>query len=245
MRIFGVVAYQGNNYQGWQKQSDAPSVEEAIEKVFSKILNCDINIYGSGRTDAGVHACHQTFHFDVEKENLDLDKLKYAVNSLLPKDIFIKELKIVSDDFHARFSIKEKTYEYVIRFGNRDVFNYQNEATILFPTDIELLKKSLSLFIGKHNYQNFTSKEEDEAGFVREIKEISVDYDKENNRLKICLTGNGFMRYMVRYIVGTSLAVAQGKEDISFIERNLDAKERNIVSYKAPAEGLFLKDVKY
>ena len=245
MRIFGVVAYQGNNYQGWQKQSDAPSVEEAIEKVFSKILNCDINIYGSGRTDAGVHAYHQTFHFDVEKENLDLDKLKYAVNSLLPKDIFIKELKIVSDDFHARFSIKEKTYEYVIRFGNRDVFNYQNEATIPFPTDIELLKKSLSLFIGKHNYQNFTSKEEDEAGFVREIKEINVDYDKENNRLKICLTGNGFMRYMVRYIVGTSLAVSQGKEDISFIERNLDTNKRNIVSYKAPAEGLFLKDVKY
>ena len=245
MRVFGVVAYQGNNYQGWQKQSDAPSVEETIEKVFSKVLNRDINIYGSGRTDAGVHAYHQTFHFDVEKENLDLDKLKYAVNSLLPKDIFIKELKIVSDDFHARFSIKEKTYEYVIRFGNRDVFNYQNEATIPFPTDIELLKKSLSLFIGKHNYQNFTSKEEDEAGFVREIKEISVDYDKENNRLKICLTGNGFMRYMVRYIVGTSLAVAQGKEDISFIERNLDANNRNIVSYKAPAEGLFLKDVKY
>lgn len=245
MRIFGVVAYQGNNYQGWQKQSDAPSVEETIEKVFSKILNRDINIYGSGRTDAGVHAYHQTFHFDVEKEDLDLDKLKYAVNSLLPKDIFIIELKIVSDDFHARFSIKEKTYEYVIRFGNRDVFNYQNEATIPFPTDIELLKKSLSLFIGKHNYQNFTSKEEDEAGFVREIKEISVDYDKENNRLKICLTGNGFMRYMVRYIVGTSLAVAQGKEDISFIERNLDANKRNIVSYKAPAEGLFLKDVKY
>lgn len=245
MRIFGVVAYQGNNYQGWQKQSDAPSVEETIEKVFSKILNCDINIYGSGRTDAGVHAYHQTFHFDVEKEDLDLDKLKYAVNSLLPKDIFIKELNIVSDDFHARFSIKEKTYEYAIRFGNRDVFNYQNEATILFPTDIELLKKSLSLFIGKHNYQNFTSKEEDEAGFVREIKAISVDYNKENNRLKICLTGNGFMRYMVRYIVGTSLAVAQGKEDISFIERNLDANKRNIVSYKAPAEGLFLKDVKY
>ena len=245
MRIFGVVAYQGNNYQGWQKQSDTPSVEETIEKVFSKILNRDINIYGSGRTDAGVHAYHQTFHFDVEKEDLELDKLKYAVNSLLPKDIFIKELKIVSDDFHARFSIKEKTYEYVIRFGNRDVFNYQNEATIPFPTDIELLKKSLSLFIGKHNYQNFTSKEEDEAGFVREIKEINVDYDKENNRLKICLTGNGFMRYMVRYIVGTSLAVAQGKEDISFIERNLDANKRNIVSYKAPAEGLFLKDVKY
>ena len=245
MRIFGVVAYQGGQYQGWQKQSDAPSVEETIESVFSKILNQDINIYGSGRTDAGVHAYHQTFHFDIQKEDIDLGKLKYSVNCLLPKDILIKELKIVDDDFHARFSIKEKTYEYVIRFGERDVFHYQNEATILVPTDIKKMKECLSLFVGKHNYQNFTSKEEDEAGFVREIKEIKVVFKKEENRMKITLTGDGFMRYMIRYIVGTSLAIAQGKEDISFIKENLDSEKRNIVSYKAPAEGLFLKDVKY
>ena len=245
MRVFGKVAYQGSHYQGWQKQSDAPSVEETIEAVLSKILNQDINIFGSGRTDAGVHALNQTFHFDIEKENLDLDKLKYAANSLLPKDVFIKELKVVDNDFHARYSIKEKIYEYRIKFGERDVFNYQNEATIPYPTDIKKMEESLKLFVGQHNYQNFTSKEEDEAGFVREIKEISTVYYKEENRLTITLVGNGFMRYMVRYIIGTALAIGQGKEDLSFITDNLDSKERNIISYKAPAEGLFLKDVKY
>ena len=245
MRIFAKVAYQGNNYQGWQKQPDAPSIEETIETVLSRILNTEINIYGSGRTDAGVHAYNQTFHFDVDKENIDIDKLRYSVNCLLPKDIFIKEMKIVDDDFHARFSIKEKTYEYNIKFGDRDVFNYQNEATIPIPTDVIKICDSLKLFIGKHNYQNFTSKEEDEAGFVREIKEIVCEYDEKNNRLKITITGTGFMRYMVRYIVGTALAIGQGKEEPSFITDNLDTTERHIVSYKAPAEGLFLKDVKY
>ena len=245
MRLLAKVSYRGGNYQGWQKQTSAPSVQEEIEKVLSKILNTPISIYGSGRTDAGVHAIGQTFHFDVDKE-VDIDKLKYSVNCCLPEDIYISELHQVDDNFHARYSIKEKIYRYDIHFGNRDVFSNHFEATIPQPTDINKLEKALSLFAGKHDYKDFTSKEEDEQKFIREIYEIKFQFNKDTNKASITLRGNGFMRYMIRFIVGACLAVAQSKESEDFILHHLsDKKEREIISYKAPSEGLYLLDVIY
>ena len=243
MRVLAKVQYRGTNYQGWQKQTAAPSVQETIEKALSQILNTSISIYGSGRTDAGVHAIGQTFHFDLAKD-FDLDRLLYSVNCLLPEDIYIVSFEKVNDDFHARYNAKAKIYRYDIRFGHRDVFHNALEATISQPCNIEKFKQSLQRFVGKHNYQNFTSKEEDEAGFVREIYEINCL--QNDNRISIVLKGNGFMRYMIRYIIGTALAVSQGKENEDFINSRLNALgERNIVSYKAPSEGLFLQDVLY
>lgn len=245
MRILAKVSYKGTNYQGWQKQINAPTIEEEIEKVLSKILNTPTNIYGSGRTDAGVHAVNQTFHFDVSKD-IDLGKLKYSANCLLPKDIYIKNMEIVDESFHARYSAKKKIYQYIIHFNTRDVFNNDLKATILEKCDIDILKKSLLLFKGEHNYSNFTSKEEDENNFVRTIYQIDTKYDESKEDLIITLEGNGFMRYMIRFIVGTCIAISQNKEDISFIKDRLDSKEeRNIVSYKAPSEGLYLLDVIY
>lgn len=245
MRIFAKVSYKGNNYQGWQKQVNAPTVQEEIEKVLSKILNTQISIYGSGRTDAKVHAVNQTFHFDVDKD-VDLDRLRYSVNSLLPEDIYVKSMEEVEKDFHARYSAKKKIYRYVIHFGHRDVFDNDLQATVLEKCDVELLKQALQQFVGKHNFQNFTSKEEDETGFIREIYEICTDFDEENNNLSITLVGNGFMRYMIRFIVGTAIAISQNKEKIAFIKERLEeTKQRNIVSYKAPSEGLYLQDVIY
>ena len=202
-----------------------------------------VSIYGSGRTDAGVHALGQTFHFDLQKE-FDLDRLLYSVNCLLPEDIYILSFKRVDDDFHARYSAKAKIYRYDIHFGHRDVFNNALEATIPQPCNLDEFKEALNIFLGKHNFQNFTSKEEDEAGFVREIYEIT--YSQNDDKLSITLKGNGFMRYMIRFIIGTALAVSQGKENKDFIKSHLDdITKRNIVSYKAPSEGLFLQDVLY
>lgn len=243
MRVFGRVSYKGTSFQGWQKQTSAPSVQETIEKGLSQILNTPISIQGSGRTDAGVHAKGQTFHFDVDKE-VDLERLRYSLNCLLPEEVYIKSLEKVSDDFHARYSAKAKVYLYNIHFGHRDVFANEFEATIPQPCDIELLKKALLMFVGKHNFQNFTSKEEDQENFIREIYEIKFEESKD--RISITLKGNGFMRYMIRFLIGTALAISQGKENISFIKEKLDANnERNIVSYKAPSEGLYLMDVIY
>lgn len=245
MRLLCQVSYKGTNYQGWQKQKTAPSVQEEIEKVLSQILNTEINIFASGRTDAGVHAQRQYFHFDTDS-NMDLDRLRYSANCLLPKDIFINEIRQVSDDFHARYSAKGKIYTYLMRLDERNPFNYELETTIPYEIDIDLLIESLKLFEGTHNFQDFTSKEEDEDNFVRTIYSIEANYIEQTKQLIISIKGNGFMRYMIRNIVGAALAVAAKKEDISFIEYHLSKKDkREIVSYKAPAEGLYLVDVNY
>ena len=245
MRILGQVSYKGTNYQGWQKQVDTPTIQGTIESVLSQILNQEINIYGSGRTDAGVHAQKQYFHFDADKE-IDLGKLRYSANCLLPKDIFINELNQVADDFHARFSAKGKKYCYIMRFGERNAFNYEFEANIPYPLEINLLIKSLKQFEGTHNFQDFTSKEEDDNGFVRTVSSVEINYFESARQLVVTFTGNGFMRYQIRNMVGCSLAVAMGKEKEDYIAQHLkEGKEREIVSYKATPEGLFLVDVNY
>lgn len=243
MRLFACVSYKGTNYQGWQKQKSAPTVQSEIEKVLSKILNTEINIYASGRTDAGVHANHQYFHFDIDKD-VDIDRLMYSTNCLLPKDIKINSLKRVDDDFHARFSAKKKEYKYIVNLKGNNPFNYELNAEMYLDVDDNLLKESLNLFIGEHNFQDFTSKEEDDNNFVRTI--YFASFTRSGDQLVISFIGNGFMRYQIRDMVATALMVAANKESIEFIKQHLkDKKERDIVSYKAPAEGLYLEEVYY
>ena len=243
MRLLACVSYKGTNYQGWQKQKDAPTIQGTIESVLSKILNQEINIYASGRTDAGVHAVHQYFHFDLEKE-VDIDRLMYSTNCLMPQDIRINSLKRVSDDFHARFSAKKKQYVYIANLKGNNPFNCELNAEMFLEIQDNLLKKSLELFVGKHNFQDFTSKETDDDSFVREV--YSAEFKRVGDQIIISFVGNGFMRYQVRDMVATAFAVASGKEDISFIRKHLEEnKEREIVSYKAPAEGLYLQEVYY
>ena len=243
MKILGICSYKGTNYYGWQKQVGFISVQSKIEEVLSQIYDTAITITGSGRTDAGVHAYKQYFHFVTEKDK-DLKQLTYAMNKMLPEDIHILSLEKVADDFHARYNAKRKIYEYDILLKNKEVFNY--DLAYLYPMDldIDLLKEALKLFEGEHNYQDFTSKEEDEGNFIRTIYSIEVKQDKD--LIKIRFEGNGFMRYQIRNMVGSAIAVANKKEDISFIKYHLDGnKKREIIAYKAPAMGLYLVDVIY
>ena len=245
MRVLGIVSYKGTNYQGWQKQIDTPTIQGTIESVLSQILNADINIQGSGRTDAGVHAQKQYFHFDLNKD-IDLSRLRYSANCLLPKDIFINELKPVSDDFHARFSAKGKVYTYLMRIDERNPFNFEYEANIPYEIDVNLLIKALKEYEGTHNFQDFTSKEEDDDGFVRTITSVETTYIEQVKQFLVTFKGNGFMRYQIRDMVGAALAIAAKKEKEDFISYHLSNKpKREIVSYKAPAEGLYLIDVNY
>ena len=243
MRVLGVCSYKGTNYYGWQKQVGFVSVQSTIEEVLSKVYDSPISITGSGRTDAGVHSLRQYFHFDTEKEK-DLKKLAYALNKMLPEDIKIISFEKVSDDFHARYNAKRKIYEYRIVLKNKDPF--QDQLACIYPMefDFDLFKKALDKFVGKHNYQDFTSKEEDEGGFVREIYEIKVD--KKDNNISVVFEGNGFMRYQIRNMIGAALNVANKKENLDFIDYHLkEDKNREIISYKAPANGLYLVDVLY
>lgn len=243
MRILGVCSYKGTNYYGWQKQVGFVSVQSTIEEVLSKVYDMPISITGSGRTDAGVHAIRQYFHFDTDKEK-DLKQLAYALNKMLPEDIKIISFEKVADDFHSRYNAKRKVYEYRIVLKNKDPF--QDQLAFVYPMefDFDLFKSALDKFVGKHNYQDFTSKEEDEGGFVREIYEINVD--KKDNNISVVFEGNGFMRYQIRNMIGAALNVANKKETLDFIDYHLEEdKPREIISYKAPANGLYLVDVLY
>ena len=243
MRVLGICSYKGTNYYGWQKQVGFVTVQSTIEEALSRIYDSPINIVGSGRTDAGVHALRQHFHFDVTKEK-DLNQLAYALNKMLPDDIKIISFEKVADNFHARYNAKKKIYHYQIVLANKDPF--QNDLAYVYPMelDFDLFKVALNKFVGKHNYQDFTSKEEDDDKFIREIFQINVV--KSDNNISVGFVGNGFMRYQIRNMIGAAISVANKKEDLSFIDYHLkEDKKREIISYKAPACGLYLVDVLY
>lgn len=244
MRILAVVSYNGTNYQGWQKQSNAPSVQETIEKELSRYFNRPILIYGAGRTDTGVHALGQRFHFDIDEDTIDLDRLIYSLNSMLPPDIKIEDMEEVDLDFHARYSAKEKLYGYSIILDSKDVLFYNIMYLCPYELDLDKFDEVLTHFIGVHNFKNFTSKESDEDNFVREIYDIKSNHSDRD--ISVTLRGNGFMRYMIRYIIGTAIEVARGRVTIEEVDDLLDeTSKRNIVSWKAPANGLVLLDVIY
>lgn len=244
MRILGTVSYKGTRYAGWQRQPNVISVQEEIETQLSRFFNREITIYGAGRTDAGVHAFGQRFHFDIDIDVLDIDRLLYSLNRMLPDDIKIIDLEEVEEDFHARYSAVSKTYAYSILLSAKEPFFY--DTTYLFPKplDVELLKDALAKFEGVHNFKNFTSKEEDEDGFIRNI--FSIEVESNESAIYILFNGNGFMRYMIRFIVGYCLDVATNKYPLESIDALLDENsERHIVSSKAPASGLTLINVEY
>lgn len=245
MRYFAKVSYRGTAYCGWQKQtvSKLPSIEDTIEAVLGRLLNQPTKIYGSGRTDAGVHALGQTFHFDSPKE-LDESKFMHSLNELLPKDIRVLEFKTVDESFHARFSAVSKTYIYKIRNAKTSsAFHSDLEWTLGQPLNVEKMKEATEIFKGEHNFQNFTSKEEDEQKFSRNIGVF--DIKSQDSHIEITISGNGFMRYMVRMLVGSIVQVGLGKMSVQDLQDELESPVRKPSSHKAPAYGLYLKEVIY
>jgi tRNA pseudouridine38-40 synthase len=241
MRYLVVCSYNGKNYFGWQKQVDVQTVQGTIEQVLSTYFNQQIIIHGSGRTDAKVHAIGQTFHFDAP--TIDGAKLLYACNKMLPADIKLKTIKKVKADFHARFSVKEKVYRYGILLQDKDPFLSDYRLIHPYGFDLARFKSALTLFVGRHNFSSFTSKPDDEEGFVREI--FSIKFKTKNNEVTVDFAGNGFMQGQIRMMIGTALAIASGRLEEDYIQTRLDNVNRNITSYKAGGQGLYLIKVKY
>lgn len=242
MRYKCIVTYDGTNFHGFQTQKGLRSVQEDIEHVLLIINKKKTIIYPSGRTDTGVHAIGQVFHFDsdiVMKE----DNMKNAINSRLPKDIYIRSVEIVSDDFHARFSVVKKEYHYYIDFSEFDPLkrNYR----YYFPykkIDRDLLYEASQVFIGEHDFRSFT-KNKDLTDTVRKI--YSIDFVWEDDLLCIKIVGNGFMHNMVRILVAMWLECARGKYSISDLKAILEEKNRVFAPKTAPASGLYLYKVYY
>lgn len=236
------VAYDGTSFLGWQKQNEGRTIQTEIEKILSQILDTPTLIFASGRTDAGVHALGQVFHFDCEKA-LDLAKIKYALNRLLPEDIHIQSIDPVNDDFHARFGVVKKHYRYVVNMGEPDPLQRRFRYDVHQALDIAKMNQAAALFLGTQNFQNFTSKEEDEGHFIRTLHSLTLSVD--HDVITFDLIGQGFMRYMARMMVGTLIAIGQGKEDVAFVSDMLQGETRKIVAYKAPSQGLYLVHVSY
>lgn len=237
-----IFSYKGTDFYGYAKQPNKNTIQQEVETVLSKILNEEITIYASGRTDRGVHALNQVAHFDTEKDISNLDKFVLSINKLINRDIHFKSIEKVTSEFHARFSATGKKYDYVINLGEYTPFFKDLEENIT-NLNVDKMIMASRYFIGKKSFQNYTSKPDDESNFIREI--FSIDFKRINNRLIISFYGNGFMKYEIRKIVGTLIEVGKDKISLEYIINSFNGENRQIVSYQASSRGLYLKEVIY
>ena len=238
-----IFSYDGSKYFGYAIQENKKNtIQEVLEKSISIILNKDTKIYASGRTDKGVHALNQVATFDYDLK-IDTGKFINSLNKMLPNDIYIKKVANVNDDFNARFSCKSKTYLYVINSGEYNPFLRSYEYNIS-NLDLKLMRKCAKLFIGEHCFQNFRSKKEDEDNFIRIVYKITFKETKDKHIL-VEFKGNGFMKYMVRKLMGAIIEVGKGHISLEYVNNLLISKKRDIITYTAPPHGLFLKKVDY
>ena len=243
MRYKVTLAYDGRNYAGFQSQTNALAIQDIVEDAIERIFRQKIRIIMSSRTDAGVHAKGQVFHFDSEVEK-DTGKLKFSMNSLLPDDIHVIEIKKVSRNFHARYSVKKKTYEYLINLGEYDVFLKGRAYQCFYKLDVDLMKEGAKLLLGEHDFTSFnTSPVKEYPNQVRNITEFTITRKKD--LLKIRVTSSGFLRNMVRIMVGTLIDLGRGKKSLDDIKDMLEHPNKSTRRYNADPNGLYLVKIFY
>lgn len=246
MRYLITFAYDGSKYKGYQKQPKLKTIQGELEKALKMINNNEkVEVNASGRTDAGVHALNQKAHFDLDV-NITCDKLNNALNSLLPDDIYVKNVIEVKEDFHARYNVKAKEYIYKINMGEYDpiekdyVFQYNKKL------DLVEMERALKYLEGEHDFKSFTKADEEREDFTRRIVQTNLIRDMKNiNKVTISFLGTGFLRYMVRNMVGLLIEIGEGKRKSEDVIEILEAKDRRKAGITAEAEGLYLKDVFY
>lgn len=242
MRYKCTVCYDGSQFHGFQTQDNLRTVQVEIENALQTIHKKKINIFACSRTDAGVHALGQIFHFDSD---IDIPEwnMQRALNSRITDDIYIKKVEKVSNEFHSRYQVSKKEYHYLIDIGeyNPLLRNYRYFPTYR-NTDIDAMENASKVFIGTHDFKSFTKNHQIE-NTVREIYEIS--FERIGSLVTIKFVGNGFLHNMIRIIVGMLLEVGWGnctKEDLEYI---LMQKDRTLAPKIAPANGLYLYKIYY
>ncbi len=239
-----VIEYDGTKYHGWQRQKTDRTIQGDIESALSTMTGQNVTLIGSGRTDAGVHALAQTANFKC-MTRLDAPVFLNGLNSMLGDDIAILECREMDATYHARFDATLKTYIY--RFINLPVKSAVGGRYAWYikkPLDISAMNKAASLIVGKKDFKSFEGAGSPKATTVREV--FSAEFRECNDGL-ICfeISANGFLRFMVRNIVGTLIDVGLGKTSMEGFKEILDSADRTRAGITAPAKGLFLKDVSY
>lgn len=246
MRYLITISYDGSKYNGYQKQPNGNTIQDKLEETLTSINNGKkVSVSASGRTDAGVHALNQKAHFDMSVK-ISADNLKKALNSLLPNDIYIKNCIVVDDDFHARFDVKAKEYIYKINMGEYDPIFKDYIYQCCKKLDVVEMERALKYIEGTHDFKSFTSGDDQRDDYVRTIIQTNLIRDLKNvNMITISFLGTGFMRYMVRNLVGTLIQIGEGKYKSTDIIDILEAHDRRKAGTCADACGLYLKDVFY
>lgn len=238
------LSYDGGNYGGYQIQKNSKTVQELLEAAVKEVAGEEITTYASGRTDAGVHAKGQVFHFETVSE-ISPERWPFALNRLLPKDIVVLSAEFVSEDFHARFDVVEKVYKYCLwnkRIPNLFIRDYCWHVPA--PLNLEAMQVAASYLVGEHDFTSFCSFKTKVANRVRHLYEISLEVDAEE-RIWLTFRGKGFLYNMVRIIVGTLVDVGRGKRTPESVKTILASQDRFLAGKTAPAKGLFLWEVKY
>jgi tRNA pseudouridine38-40 synthase len=235
MRYLLTIQYLGTHYGGWQAQANAVGVQQVIERAVEEMFHAPLRIHGAGRTDAGVHAAGQRAHLDVPVE-IPGRGLMLGLNQLLPQDVRVIAAEQVADGFHARFDAKSKTYDYRIwnaETGN--VFANETHAHVAQPLDAAAMHAAAQQLCGTHDFKAFTVADPEVASTVRTIEAIAVVRD--GNAVRMGVTADGFLRYMVRRIAGSLIEVGRNKLDPAALFEE--------ARWTAPAKGLVLRDVRY
>ena len=240
MRYLVEIEYDGSNFYGFQRLNGKRTVQEELEKALTIINKKNVLIKGAGRTDKNVHAYGQRAHFDLDI-NIPVDNLRLALNDIVPNDIYIKDIKEVDNNFHARFDVKKKIYQYKINVGKYDPLKSNYYLQLDYDIDIKKLIKCSRLFLGIHNFKNFVSGQRDNYEAI--IYDIKVK--KSKDIITITFEGKSFYRYMVRNMVGAMLDVATSKANISKIKEMLDNFDKKQELSCAKPEGLYLMKIYY
>lgn len=237
------IEYDGKDFNGWQKQPNKLNIQGEIERAIYNITKEEVDLIGSGRTDAGVHALGQVANFKTNSQ-ISIEKLPLAINSQLKNSIVIKEAEEVNERFHSRYNAKRKTYRYIINNSKCGTAIYRNlEYSYPFKLDAEKMKQASKYFEGEHDFKAFKSSGTSSKNSVRTIYKAIVK--QEGEKIIIELTGNGFLYNMVRIIAGTLLDVGLGKIQPEEIPEMIESKDRQRAGKTLPAHGLYLVEVKY
>ena len=242
MRYLITFSYDGTSYHGYERQVGYKTIEEELNKALTYINNKKTKIVSSGRTDKGVHAINQTGHADIDVEITEY-KLKRAMNSLLPNDIHVISTKIVDNNFHARYNVKEKEYQYKLNMGEYNPCDRNYIYQFNKELDIKSMQEAIKDFIGINDFKSFTPNKEKKENYVREITDANIKV--KDNIVTFTFIGNGFIKYQIRNMVGLLIQIGLHKKDIDSVKTILNNKNRSQGFRTAHPEGLYLVRVKY
>ncbi|MBC7224479.1 MAG: tRNA pseudouridine(38-40) synthase TruA [Anaerolineae bacterium] len=242
-RVKAVVAYDGTEYLGFQRQVQGPTVQGVLEEVLARIAGHGVRVLGAGRTDAGVHARGQVVAFDLAWRH-GLADLRNAMNALLPRSVAVREVSWAPEGFHPRFDAVGRVYRYRVYNGSvRSPFEERYAWHVPEPLDVERMNLAATCLVGVHDFASFGQPTQGEVT-VREVRQARWER-QQGDVVAFTIEANAFLRGMVRSLVGTLVDVGLGRLEPSDVERILQARDRGAASATAPPQGLFLVEVRY